>query len=134
MTRFIPRASSLAILQADHMDKTISEEMPWRVSQCHAMVMTQSLTSCLHESLRFVPHFPFKNCHGWTESPELVLGTGVCPLPRLPTFLTKATFLSTKPCFSSILNGEQPELSLVTTYWKCTHILFLLNAFFFFLT
>ena len=58
--------------------------------------MMQSLTSCLDDSLRFFPRFPFKNCHGWAESWELVLGPRVSLPPRLPAFwLKQLSFLPT---------------------------------------
>ena len=40
---------------------------------CTQWKMMQSLTSCLDDSLKFFPPFPFKNCHGRAESLEFIL-------------------------------------------------------------
>ena len=48
----------------------------WRKSQpVHTQrKIMQNPTSCLGDSLSFFPIFPFKNCHDWAESSELVPG------------------------------------------------------------
>lgn len=87
----------------------------WRESQpfCPQWKRIQKSTSCFNDSLRFLPPpFPFKNCHHWAVSSELVSGhrstfSPDCWLSQLkhPSF--------TDTCLSNdcLLSSKQPNLS-----------------------
>ena len=68
MTGSLPPLVPIGILLADHAGKINLK------SQCTQWRMMQNPTSCLNDSLKFFPPFPFKSCHGWAECSELVLG------------------------------------------------------------
>ena len=74
----------------------------------------QNLTSCLHDSLKFFPCFPFKNCHGWAESLELASEHESTFSPQIPGFSEESNCLSTNICPWSLAFEQQaaePEFS-----------------------
>ena len=62
-------------LQSDHAGKITSKGLFGEVrSPAFNGKMMKTMTSNLNNYLRLFPLSPFKNCHGWAESLERVLG------------------------------------------------------------
>ena len=109
--------SPLAILQADHRGKTVTEEIAWGFRQ-PAFTKNVAELNLLPQWLTEITAllFPFEHCHGWAESWELVLGDTSMPSPQIANVLTKATVPSYLHRLLEywLLNGRQPDLSTVT--------------------
>ena len=108
--------SPLAILQADHRGKTLTEEIAWGFSQ-PACTKSDADLNLLPQWLTEITAllFPFENCHGWAESWELFLGNTSMPSPQFANILTKATVPSYQHMHLAywLLSGKQPDLSTV---------------------
>ena len=98
MTGVETSADLLAPLQADRAGKITSEE----IASLQQWRMMQNLSSYLEDLMSvFSLLFPFWNCQAWAESSELVWGTYVYLLFRLPAFGLKQLLFQTPLALST---------------------------------
>ena len=133
MTCSLPSAVPLAILQAEYMAKKKKKKI-WTKQQpvCMQWRMMQNPTSCLNDSLKFFPCFPFKKLSWLSRIFGVGLRTWVHFLsPDFWLFWRKQpTFLQTLALDHCLLSSKQLNLSSVTTILHYSLIFMLQKLFY----